>query len=386
MRRDLIAIAGSLAQKPGYGGHTWALLQYALGFRELGWDVLFLDEISSKSCRDDAGRPCAPSASVNLRYAIDVFDRFGLGDRFALSVDDGAEWYGVDRPRVLTEVARSAFLLNIMGYLSDEEVLARAPLRVFLDIDPGFGQMWQALGLHDAFVGYDAHITIAERIGEFDCDVPTCGIDWITTAQPVVVSYWPVTAVRSETFTSVASWRGAYGPVEYRGKTYGLRVHEFRKFIDLPRRSALPFELALDIDQAETPDLDRLGSGGWILRDPRVVAADPWRYRDYIQDAAAEFMVAKNMYVESRCGWLSDRSLCYLASGRPVLAQDTGWTRLYAARRGLVPFSTLDEAEDGAASIVADYEQHSRAARGLAIELFGSQVILPRLLSKLGLA
>jgi hypothetical protein len=386
MRRDLIVIAGSLAQKPRHGGHAWALLQYALGFRELGWDVLFIDRISSSACVDATGQPCAAEDSINARYLRALMKRFDLGDDFALVVDDGRQWIGAARDRVFEEVRRSACLLNIMGFLSQADLLAAAPRRVFLDIDPGFGQMWKALGLHDSFAGHDAHVTIGERIGEADCPIPVCGIDWIVTAQPVVLSFWPVVEGASGRFTSVGSWRGAYGPLQYGGRTYGLRVHEFRRFLDLPRRSGLPFEMALDIDPGETRDLEQLAAGGWVLVDPARVAGDTDRYREYIQGSGAEFMVAKNMYVETRCGWLSDRSLCYLASGKPVLAQDTGWPALYPSGDGLVAFGTLEQAEAGARSIAGDYARHAKAARALAEQYFDSQRILTKLLAALRIA
>jgi hypothetical protein len=384
MRQDTIVIAGSLSQKLHHGGHTWALMQYALGFRELGWDVLFLDQIGSSLCVDAAGRPTTAGESVNARFLNRVMTSFNLGDHYALIVDDGQQWLGLDRARVLERVRNSAFLLNIMGFLSQPEVLSAAPRRVFLDIDPGFGQMWKELQLHDAFSGHDAHVTIGERIGEPDCTIPTCGLDWITTSQPIALSHWPRVESVSRRFTSVVSWRGVYGPIEYRGTTYGLRVHEFRKFIDLPGRTGVPFELALDIHPADGADRARLESANWTLVDPAIVANSPETYRQYVQSSGAEFMVAKQMYVASRSGWLSDRSLCYLASGKPVLAQDTGWTLNYPAGSGLVPFSTLEEAEEGVRAIGEDYERHARSARALAEEYFDARRVLSRLATSLG--
>jgi hypothetical protein len=384
MRKHAIVIAGSLSQKPRHGGHTWALMQYALGFRELGWDVLFLDQIESSLCVDAAGHPAAVIESVNARFLDGLMNRFGLGDDYALIVDQGRQWIGLDRERVIERVRTSTFLLNVMGFLSHAELLSTAPRRVFLDIDPGFGQMWKDLQLHDAFAGHDAFITIGERIGEEDCAVPTCGLTWITTPQPIVLSQWPAIESPSRRFTSVVSWRGAYGPIEYHGKTYGLRVHEFRKFIDLPRRTGLPFELALDIHPDDGRDRARLESSDWTLVDPTTVAGSPERYREYVQSSGAEFMVAKNMYVDTRSGWLSDRSLCYLASGKPVLAQETGWTLKYPAGTGLVPFRSLEEAEEGARSIAGNYAHHARAARALAQDYFDANRVLSRIVAKLG--
>jgi hypothetical protein len=385
-KRGVIVMAGSLAQKPGCGGHTWVFLQYLLGFRRLGWDVLFLDELDPARCVDHSGAPCLLDRSWNLRYLWSVMDRFGLGNAFALSCGDGRS-VGLSRDQVLEQVRQSALLLNVMGFLQDEEVLARAPRRVFLDIDPGFGQMWKELGLADVFAGHDDFVTIGENIGRPDCSIPTCGLRWITTPQPVVLEHWPSRpAQNGASWTSVASWRGAYGPVEYQGKTYGLRVHEFRKLAALPRRSKRPFEIALDIHPAETKDLALLADNGWSLVEPRRVAGDPWSYRSYVQVSRAEFLIAKGMYVQANSGWFSDRSLCYLASGKPVLAQDTGLRRLYPTGEGLLVYTTLDEALAGVEAVERDYARHTRAARAIAEAHFDSDNVLRRLLEKLSVA
>jgi hypothetical protein len=378
-------VAGSVAQRPGNGGHTWVFLQYLLGFRKLGWEVLFLDRLEPEMSVDAAGRPAPLERSVNVAYVEQVLRAFDLGERWAVFHGEGA-MAGMSRARVLEEAARAALVINVNGFFDDEEVLAAPGLRVYLDIDPGFAHMWRALGLHDAFQGHDAYVTVGENVGGPGCTIPTGGIDWVTTPQPVVLEHWPPQDGPGEAFTSVGSWRGPFGPVEFDGRTYGLRVHEFRKFAELPRRVTAPLEIALDIDEADAADVELLRRGGWRLRDPREIAADPWRYRAYLQGSSAEFMVAKNMYVQSRSGWFSDRSICYLASGRPVLAQDTGFSDYYPVGRGLVAFSTIEEAEDGVERIAADHRAHSRAARALAQERFESSHVLGGLLKKLGIA
>jgi hypothetical protein len=382
-KRGLIVVAGSLAQKPGHGGHTWVFLQYLLGFRRLGWDVLFLDELSPAMCVDGHGSVCPLRESVNLGYFLKVMKQFGFAGAFSLNHNCGEVVVGLSRQEVLERVGRAAFLLNVMGYLSDPDVLARAPRRIFLDIDPGFPQMWRELGLCDLFWGHDALVTIGENIGRENCDIPTCGMEWIRTPQPVVLDSWPVVEPNSGAFSSVASWRGVFGPLTYQGKTYGLRVHEFRKFVELPRRTGRPFKLALDIHPAEAKDLALLAENGWCLVDP-ATAGDPWQYQAFIQDSAAEFMVAKNMYVATNSGWFSDRSICYLASGRPVLAQDTDIKHLYPNGEGLVIFSTVQEAATGVEAINCDYARHARAARAIAEEYFDSDKVLTRLLADLG--
>ena len=384
--RKSIVIAGSVAQKPGRGGHTWVFLQYLLGFRKLGWDVLFVDRLDPDMCVDVAGRRVAATESANVRYLADVMRRFGFDRDFAVVCDGGASTIGLTRPQLIERVRSSAALINVMGFLNDEEILAAARRRIFLDIDPGFGQMWHALGLRDLFQGHDAHVTIAENIGYPGCGIPTCGIAWTTTRQPVVLEQWPyIDSDAAGPITSVVSWRGAYGPLTYAGHTYGLRAREFRKFATLPQSCEGRFELALDIHAGDAADLDLLRTHRWSLVAPADVAGDPWRYRDYIGRSAAELMIAKGMYVDTRSGWISDRSICYLASGRPVVAQDTGLANLLPIGEGLVTFTSCDEAVDAIRAVRRAPTRHRRAARRLAETHFESSRVLGGLVRTLAL-
>lgn len=388
--RGSIVVAGSVAQRPGQGGHTWVFLQYLLGFRRLGYDVLFLDRLDPAMCRDDGGRPCEAGRSAGLRYLAQVMERFGLGGSFAVACNGGTTYLGLPRRHVVDRVKASAFVLNVMGFFNDGDVLAAAPRRVFLDIDPGLGQMWRELGLSDLFRGHDDFVTVGMNVGRPDCEVPTCDLAWVTTPQPVVLEHWPAepppTHFGDRPITSVAMWRGDWGPVEYRGRTYGLRVHEFRKFMTLPRLVRPPaprFELALDIHPDEAGDIAALDANGWSRRDPLSVCADPWAYREYVRRSAAEFMVAKNLYVQTRGGWFSDRSICYLAAGRPVVAQDTAAGEHFPAGEGLLTFSTVEQAAAAVETIRDDYARHARAARSVAEACFDSDIVLSRLLQKL---
>ena len=386
MSGETVLLGGSVAQRPGSGGHTWVFLQYLLGLRELGVDPVLVDWLEPEMCRTRAGEPSAVETSWNVAYLAEVMDRFGLGDRWAVLHDGGRSVLGMDAAALDRAVGSAALLLNVNGFVHHERVLSRVPVRAYLDIDPGFGQMWRALGLHDPFAGHDAFITIGERIGQPGCTIPTNGLDWITTPQPVALEHWPVQAAPAPGagFTSVASWRGPFAPIEYEGVTYGLRVHEFRRFAGLPARTPERLEVALDIHDADTADLELLRSNGWHLADPAVEAADPWAYRDYVQRSKGELMIAKHMYVASRSGWLSDRSICYLASGRPVVAQDTGLADLYPVGEGLLSFSDPGEAAAALADVARDYGRHSRAARALAEQHFAAPLVVGRLLAELG--
>jgi hypothetical protein len=380
-----IVVGGSLAQRPGYGGHAWALLNYVIGLRQLGHDVLFLDRLTLEMATDAAGTPSAAARERCVAWLVETMASLGLEASYALLLDDGSETVGLSRAAVLARVRASDLLLNVMGFVDDEEVLAASRQRVFVDIDPGFGQMWRELGLHDPFAGHDAFVTVGENVGQPDCEVPTCGLDWIVTPQPIALEHWPVVA-RGSRVTSVGSWRGPYDPVEYGGKRYGLRAHELRKLAKLPGMVDTELELALDIDPADAADSELLRSNGWRLADPAAVAADPWAYRDYIQGSLAELMVAKNMYVDTRSGWFSDRSVCYLASGRPVIAQDTGFSDRLPTGEGLLAYSDLDGAAAGIEAVEADWDRHSRAAREIAEDRFEARKVLGRLLDELGAA
>jgi hypothetical protein len=379
-------VAASVAQKPRHGGHTWVVLQYLLGLRRIGFDVLLLDRLEPGMCRDADGELCRAEDSTNVRYLESVMESFALADCFALMTGEPRTIAGLPRTAAAEQVRQADLLLDVMGFFRDDDVAALAPFRAFLDIDPGFPQMWHALGLADTFSGYDAYVTIGERIGEDGCTIPTCGLSWITTPQPVVLEEWTMVRGDRGAFTSVVTWRGANEPLEFGGRRYGVRAHEFRRFARLPQLVDEPFELALDIHPADAADRSLLRDTGWRLVDPVAAAGDPWRYRDFVRSSKAELMVAKNMYVATNGGWVSDRTICYLASGRPAVVQDTGIVDRYRTDAGLLTFSTLEEASAAVEAVARDHDRHASGARALAEECFDSDRVLPRLVSNLGLA
>ncbi len=378
-----VVVGGSLAQRAHFGGHTWVLLQYLLGFKDLGWEVLFLDRLDPAMSVNAAGQTCPPESSVNWEYLNATMRSAGLPDSFAL-LTGGGQSLGMSHSEVLRRVRESELFLNVMGFVDCPEVLEAARTKVFLDIDPGFGQMWKQLGLADIFGDYDRYLTVGANVGKPGCAIPPADIEWAPIRPPVVLSHWPATGYRHEGFTSIGSWRGPFEPVDFEGKRFGLRVHEFRKFVALPALSEQRFRLAMDMDQADSPDHHLLNAAGWEFEDPQEAAGDPWTYRRYVQDAKAEFLVAKGMYVQSSSGWVSDRSVCFLASGKPVLAQETGLGETLPTGEGLVTFTDLQEASDGAARINADYPLHSRRARELAEECFDSRKVLSHLVELAG--
>jgi hypothetical protein len=198
----------------------------------------------------------------------------------------------------------------------------------------------------------------------------------------VLLEDWPFVDPHAgfNRFTTIASWRGSFGQVEAGGRRFGLKVHEFRKVIDLPRLAGLDFEIALDIHPADVRDRDSLLAHGWQLVDPKAASGDPFDFRRYVQQSGAEFSVAQGIYVETNSGWFSDRTVRYLASGKPALVQDTGFSRHLPVGRGLMTFRTPQEAADGARHIAREYEAHAEAARAIATDFFKSDIVLGKVL------
>jgi hypothetical protein len=220
------------------------------------------------------------------------------------------------------------------------------------------------------------------NVGTPTCPLPAGGFDWRPTLPPVVLDCWPVASPATDwRFTTVASWRGAFGPVEFGGKTFGVKAHQFRRVFELPAHSGLPFEVALSIHPADEKDREALLRNGWKVVDPATAACDPDSFRRYVQGSAAEFSPAQGIYADSRCGWVSDRTACYLASGRPVIVEDTGLQTHIATGDGLLTYRTLDEALVASKTIHRDYHRHAIAARNLAVSLFDSNQVLSRILN-----
>jgi hypothetical protein len=374
-----VVVAAALAQRPDRGGHAWVVLSYLLGFRRLGWRVTLVDRLGPESCVDRWGVRVAPERSVGYHYARSVLERFGLADSYCLLVDGQPEPLGRTRAELRAELRRADFLLNVMGFLEDPELRHAARRSAFLDIDPGFPQMWADLGLADVLAGHDTYLTVGTNIGRAGCRIPTGGRAWRATLPPIVLAHWPPQKGPGRAITTVATWRGPFDAVEHRGIRYGLRAHEFRPLAGMAAGVSWPVEMALDIDPADSVDRDRLVAGGWRLTDPVIEAGTPGRYRRYVQSSTAELTMAKGMYVQTAGGWFSDRSGCYLASGRPVVAQDTGIGSHLPTGHGLLLFHTAAEAGAALTDVLERYRHHAAAARALAEDHLDSDKVIAAL-------
>jgi hypothetical protein len=338
-----ILVAGMVAADPYQGGATWAVLQYVYGLEQLGHEVWLVEP----------GR-AGPETD---RYFADL----RLGPRAFLGRYRGPE---------------PDLLLNISGALRDQRVLERTPIRVYLDLDPVFNQLWHAQGVDVGLDNHTHHATVGRR-------VPTTGHDWIHTLPPVVLARWPVAdQVELDAFTTVANFR-SYGSIEVDGVRYGQKAHSLRALLELPSLTSERFAIALDIHPDE-PDLAALQLHGWELHDPRAAAGTPDRYAAFVRGSKAEVGIAKEGYVVAGCGWFSDRSAVYLASGRPVVAQDTGFGESLPIGAGLFAFSDTDGVLTAIDALESDYGRHARAARAIAEEHLDARIVLARLMREVG--
>jgi hypothetical protein len=352
------------------GGASWAVLQYLLGLRRLGHDVWLIEPVDVLT-----------SARANAFEALAA--EFDLGG--ALIERGSNRSVGLTRARTVDICRHADVVLDVSGMLRDAAPIDDVPVRIYLDLDPGFNQLWNAVeGIDVGFEGHTHFVTVGQLLGDPACDIPTCGRMWITTLPPVVLEQWPYAATTHRwSFTTVGNWR-SYGSIEYQGRRFGQRAHSMRQLVGIASSSMHRFEVALSIHDDEREDLALLQRHGWRLLDTDRASGTPSAYRRFIQSSYAEICIAKSGYVESRCGWFSDRSACYLASGRPVLAQDTRFAQSLPVGTGLLSFRGADEAIAAADDVCAHYEDHRTAARSIAEEHLDSDRVLKRLLEAVG--
>jgi hypothetical protein len=382
-------VGGAVANKPLNGGESWVRLSWILGLRRLGFDAYFIERLDPSRCADAAGRPAAFAGSANEAQFERVVREFELEGRAFLLGMEGEPLYGTPST-TLEQIADDAeVLFDLSGHLGESALAARVRRRVYVDLDPGFTQAWDAdPAVRFSLAGYDRYVTVALNLGAPGCPIPTGGLQWIPTLPPVVLEQWPSTPLTSARprLTTIATWRTAHGAIEIDGRTLALKHHEFRRVIGLPREvPGAEFELALDIHPADDGDLEALLANGWSVTSPRVVAATPNSFREYVRASDAEFSVAQPAYVETSSGWFSDRTAAYLASGRPALVQDTGIGAALPLGEGLLTFSTPAEAAELARRLIAEPMAHAEAARRLAATHLDSDLVLGRLLHALGI-
>jgi hypothetical protein len=400
-----IVVGAGLARRPLNGGGPWARLQWIYGLRRLGFDVYLIDQLGPESFVDETGAVTSFENSLNLAHFRRIVETAGLAGSAALLYGEGEAIEGATQSDLFARAEAADLLINIGGKLGWEPLLRRFRHKAYVDIDPGTTQFSGASQAGGAPLGgYDAYFTVGANIGTPGCLIPMDDLPWRPIRPPVALDHWPLSNDGDPSLlTTVATWRGRTpGSREHGSRTFGLKADEFRRFAELPDRVEQRFEIALNLhapqpllpdgpyppplDPLVQSDVELLRRHGWRLVDPRVAAPDPDAFRSYIHHSGGEFSAAQGIFVETNSGWFSDRSACYLASGKPVLVQDTGFGRTLPVGDGLVSFRTLAEAVEGARRIARDYSAHCVAARAIAEEYFDSDTVLRRLLDEADVA
>jgi hypothetical protein len=364
---------------PEFAGSTWVRLQYMLGFAQLGVESYWVDRISSF---DPLTHP------HSLDYLAERFDdtarQFGFQDRYCIVYNEGERYVGLSESSFNNLAGSAGLLVNISGHLPPDSPLMRVPRRAYVDVDPGFTQIW-ATQMDMGLARHNFFFTIGQNVGTPRFKIPLDGINWRTMVPPVCLEHWPVRSDPDCTrIGTVGDWRGSQHAI-HEGEYYGGKRREYIELLHLPKAAGVSPELALCIGTEDWEDIGLLHASRWKVLDPFLYAGDPQSYRSFIQLSRSKFSAAKSGYVKSNSGWISDRTACYLASGKPALVQSTGCEWKFPEQQGLVTFRNLEEAAAGLKAIDSDYLNHCRAARRLAEEHFDSSIVLGEVLSQVAL-
>lgn len=388
-RKLRLVVLGMMGRCP-FGGQTWLYLNWLRGLYRLGHEVWYVED-DSVWPYDPEKNEITDHCSYAVRHISRCMERIGLKGQWAFRLADRKEaCWGLSETG-LVELYRSCdALLNVVGATDLREEHMTAPLRVYVECDPVTAELRLANGdehTREAFSNHDVIATYGENYDSPDCGVPLNGICYKKTRQPIDLDLWPMAYdATAPFFTTIGNYRQSGNDVEYNGTSYHWSKHyEWEKFLELPRRTSQPIQLAMKFD--DPMDAERLRSYGWNLVHPLKMSCDIFgQYPDYFRRSRAELTVAKDQNVRLRSGWFSERAVCYLGSGKPVVAQDTGFATVIPTGEGLFAFNTMEEALQAIHTINADYPRHCKAARVIAEEHFEASKVAARLLKDVGMA
>ena len=376
MKKRAVVGVGVAGFPKNAAGNSWAFLQWATGLRELGWEVWIVEALQAKELINRAGKPSRLADSHNLAHWKSFLADLGWDEKATLL----AEGEALDE-RGLREFAQGADLyLNLSGHFKRHDLVAGAAARVYVDLDPAFTQIWAKVYESPMnFGGHNAFWSVGLSMGR-GALVPDTGHDWKPVRPPVCRRYWSaaaagtsgrrVAALAQDRWTTITHWYG-YAEVEWEGRSHGNKSGEFAKLRDWPGRTGLRPRVVADLGPGK--ERDEFEASGWEFLEPDEICSDWKAYRDFLAASRGEFSPAKSGYITAQTGWFSDRSALYLSLGRPVLLQETGWSKWLPEGKGLVAFRSPEEAAQRVREIESDYTVHARAAETLARDHLASE-------------
>ncbi|MCX8073141.1 MAG: hypothetical protein N3C12_11925 [Candidatus Binatia bacterium] len=380
--KDVVVIAGYFARCP-LGGYAWQVLHYLLGFEELGFEAYFYEDTALYGeCFDPVTRTMPARCDRGVEILSKFFAAHGLGKRWHFWEVGSQREFGLPRSVMLDLLERARLVLTLAPVTRVPQ--AGRATRVFIDLDPGYTQFRYHQGdeaLRSLLHEHHRHFTIGELIGSPACAVPTGNLHWLPTRQPVVTRLWLGSSPAEDgAWTTIGRWHETRRDIVTGNDRYGWsKRDEWLRFLDLPQRAAQRFCVAMDV--AKFPnDLALLNRYGWEVVDPLAVSADPFVYRDFICSSAGEFTTAKDLNVRLRTGWFSDRSACYLAAGRPVVTQATGFEQVLPTAEGLFAVTTVEEAAAAIRAVASDPLPHRAHAQLIARTWFEARQVLHELI------
>ncbi|HET8575702.1 MAG TPA: hypothetical protein VFO18_01290 [Methylomirabilota bacterium] len=375
-----------LAGQYPMGGIGWQAVHHLVGLSRLGHDVYYVED-SAAPPYDPRLQSVVEDCAYSVEFLRRTMERFGLADRWVYRDGASGRCYGLPREQLERLYREADALVNVCGASRLGEEHLRCPIRIYVQTDPVHDQILLAQNNQRARAALSAHthhFTYGENLGGPDCPIPLGELHWRATRPPVVLDLWePRFDPSAAAFTTVGTWKNVGKDIHFAGETYSWSKHvNFLRFMNLPSLTPQPLELAIETDA----DTDRLLRGrGWRLADPFEKSRDTATYQAHIYGSRGEFTVAKDLVARTHCGWFSDRSVCYLAAGKPVVTQETGFSKFIPTGRGLFAFSTCEEAAAAIDEINLDYADQCRAAREVAAEYFGSDHVLAELCREAGL-
>jgi hypothetical protein len=377
-----------LAMRYPFAGVVWQLLHHLIGLRALGLEVYYIEDHGAY-VYDAIAQSYVSDSSNNVNLVGGVLDRFGFAARWGFRDPLTHDYIGMTQDKCLKLIRESDAVINLCGASELREEHLASPMLIYLETDPGVFQVNIERRDPTAMLNASAHklfFTYAYNLGQPDCRVPRAGLTWHPTRPPVLLDQWHpgVGAASPPAFTTVGTWRNKGSDIEVGEATYYWSKHvNFAKVLEVAQRAGQPIELATDINSG--PDYDRAVAGGFTFRPVVPMSLDIGDYREYISSSRGEFTVSKDLYVRTRSGWFSDRTVCYLAAGRPVITQFTGFEKYIPSGTGLLGFDDADSAVEAIRSVNSDYPRHAKAAREIAAEYFDALRLLDQIAEQAGL-